>query len=144
MARDTLHQTLAFIGDVPAGRVADLQALAATLTDCPPATLILDCLGYWRHNHIVWAAPAAPPPQLGLLAESLGQALGQAGFPVEKRPFRPHLTLLRKVRTLPQLPDLPPLAWPVSEFVLVASDLSPEGTRYRFLGRWPLAGTGAG
>lgn len=144
MARDTLHQTLAFIGEVPAGRVAQLRELAAGLSDCPAATLTLDHLGYWRHNHIVWAAPTDPPPQLSRLAERLGQALEPAGFPVERRPFQPHLTLLRKVRTPPQLPDLPPLAWPVSEFVLAASDLGPEGARYRFLGRWPLAGTATG
>jgi 2'-5' RNA ligase len=140
MARDTLHQTLAFIGEVSAARVAALQELAAGLSACPGCTLVLDRLGYWRHNHIVWAAPSASPAELGLLAGRLGQALEGAGFPVEKRPFQPHLTLLRKVRNPPELPLLAPQAWPVEDFVLVASELTPEGSRYRVLERWPLAG----
>jgi RNA 2',3'-cyclic 3'-phosphodiesterase len=140
MARDTLHQTLAFIGDVPASRVANLEALAAGLTDCPAAAMSLDRLGYWRHNHIVWAAPSVPSAQLSLLAERLGLALERAGFPVEKRPFQPHITLLRNVHKLPDLPVLQGQEWPVDDFVLVASQLTPEGSQYRVLGRWPLAG----
>src|SRR5574337_2181232 len=91
MARDTLHQTLAFIGDIPAGRVADLERVAAGLVDNPAGELKLDRLGYWRHNHIVWAAPSAPSESLARLAETLGMALADAGFAVEKRPFRPHI-----------------------------------------------------
>ena len=139
MARDTLHQTLAFIGEIPESRVAQLQELAAGLIDCPAGTLNLDRLGYWRHNHIVWAAPSAPSPPLGVLAERLGAALEGAGFRVEKRPFTPHVTLLRKVHNQPELPVLPPQKWPVDDFVLVASQLTPEGSTYRIIGRWPLA-----
>lgn len=139
MARDSLHQTLAFIGEVPAGRVADLEELAAGLSDCPAGGLSLDHLGYWRHNRIVWAAPSTAPAELALLADRLRLALAQAGFRTEDRPFRPHLTLLRNVPRLPELPVLPRQAWPVDDFVLVASRLTPEGSRYRILGRWPLA-----
>jgi RNA 2',3'-cyclic 3'-phosphodiesterase len=144
MARETLHQTLAFLGEVPAHRVAALRDLAAGLTDCPASTLTLDRLGYWRHNHIVWAAPSTPAVELALLAERLGRGLERAGFPVEKRPFQPHLTLLRNVRNPPVLPPLAPMAWPVADFVLVASELGPQGARYRTVAKWPLSGDGAG
>jgi RNA 2',3'-cyclic 3'-phosphodiesterase len=144
MDRDTLHQTLAFIGEVPTSRVADLQDLAAGLTDCPAGTLSLDHVGYWRHNHIVWAAPSVPSPQLSLLAERLGLALERAGFRVEKRPFQAHITLLRNVRNPPELPLLPRQEWPVDAFVLVASQLTPEGSRYQIIGNWPLAAGVAG
>ena len=139
MARDTLHQTLAFIGEVPESQVAELQKLAAGLADCAAGTLNLDQLGYWRHNHIVWAAPSMPTPSLSMLAERLGLVLERGGFRVEKRPFHPHITLLRNVRRVPDLPVLPSQQWPVDDFVLVASQLTPGGSRYRIIGRWPLA-----
>ena len=122
------------------GRIADLLALAASLGGGPGASLCLDRLGYWRHNRIVWAGASQPPPELARLASQLGEALAKAGFPVERRPFHPHLTLLRKVANPPELPVAAVPPWPVTEFLLMASDLRPDGARYRPLGRWPLGG----
>lgn len=143
MAEETLHQTLAFLGNVPAPRLAELQALAASLHR-PGCSLSLDRLGYWPHNQILWAGPGETPEPLGELAATLGKGLAVLGFPVERRPFRLHVTLLRKAQRAPLATAIPPLAWPVRDFVLVASRLEAPGPRYQVLGRWELAEPAAG
>ena len=136
MRCDTLHITLVFLGEIPAGRVADARKLADELV-LEPFDLTLDRLGYWRHNRILWAGGVSP--RLTFLAETLGQALRAADFALDARPFVPHLTLLRDARcvAVPPLPEA--VTWPVREFVLAESRQSRDGPRYDIVARWPLA-----
>jgi len=121
---DTIHLTLAFLGE------ADPQAaLAAGRGVRGRATsLMVDSARYWNHNRIVWVGPANVPPELAQLARALG----------ETREFAGHVTLLRKAHPSAQLPPLPPLEWPVREFLLVNSTLGPEGPSYEVLERFAL------
>jgi 2'-5' RNA ligase len=89
---------------------------------------MVDSARYWNHNRIVWVGPANVPPELAQLARALG----------ETREFAGHVTLLRKARPPAQLPPLPPLEWPVREFLLVNSNLGPEGPSYEVLERFAL------
>jgi RNA 2',3'-cyclic 3'-phosphodiesterase len=136
MRRDTLHVTLAFLGEQPTDRLADARR-AADAVAAEPFDLKLDRLGYWKHNRILWAGGVSP--RLTFLAGSLADQLRTAGFSLEERPFVAHLTLLRDARCaeVPVLPE--PFSWPVREFVLAESRLAREGSRYEIIGRWPLA-----
>ncbi|CAB1367979.1 RNA 2',3'-cyclic phosphodiesterase [Denitratisoma oestradiolicum] len=137
MARDTLHLTLAFLGQVEETRLLELHDIAAAIR-VPAFTLTLDRLGYWRHNRILWAGCATLPPELEALAAALHQALRHAGFAMEERPFAAHVTLLRNARC----EVVPGLAlsqsWSVAGFGLVESRPSPAGADYRMLASWPL------
>jgi len=136
MRCDTLHVTLAFLGDIPADRLTEARKAADTVV-AEPFDLELDRLGYWKHNRILWAGGVSP--RLTFLAEALGDNLRAAGFALESRPFFAHLTLLRDARCV-ELPVMrEAVRWPVSEFVLAESRLSREGSRYDIVGRWPLA-----
>jgi len=74
------------------------------------------------------------------LATSLSTALRQAGFAVERRPFKPHVTLVRKLRPgSASLPELPGYEWRCRRFDLVQSVLQPQGAAYRKLASWNLA-----
>lgn len=135
MARDSLHLTLAFLGEVSLEQAAAARVAADGLRQ-PGFELCLDRLGYWRHNHILWAGGDCPP--LVTLAGRLQQALGRAGFQMEERPFATHLTLLRNARCASP-PDLvEPVRWPVREFLLVASDPTSGRAAYRAVHRWAL------
>ncbi len=136
MRRDTLHLTLAFLGDISLERVADARRIADAIV-ARPFDLMLDCLGYWRHNRIFWAGGAVPP-RLTFLASALGDALRDAGFTLDARPFAPHVTLLRDAHcaTTPTLSEA--IAWPVREFVLAESRRSSSGAHYEIVARWPL------
>ena len=81
------------------------------------------------------------------VAAAVQAAIRACDLPVEERPFSPHLTLAR-----PKFPatreaeafldqPLPPLpAFPVQEFILFASRLTPHGAEHLPLYRFPLPG----
>jgi 2'-5' RNA ligase len=138
MRRESLHLTLAFLGDVPRDRVAELLALAAGVAG-EAFSLIMERTGSWKGNRVVWAAPQATPPALGRLADALSSTLRGAGFTLEERPFSPHLTLLRNARLPPPADMWVQVCWPVASFALVESERLADGAHYRVLERWSLA-----
>lgn len=139
MQPDTLHMTLAFLGNIPVDRVWAAEAVAAGLSG-RSFDLHLDRLSHWKHNHIVWAGAARTPEALVQLADELAEGLREAGLELEKRPFAAHVTLLRDAKGNVELPRPVPLVWPARDFVLVESKLTSAGARYEVVGRWPLQG----
>lgn len=131
-----LHITLAFLGDTAPERVADLQGLAAGIA-VTPFILRLTQAGVWPRSGIGWLAPSECPPPLLALVQQLNAALGQAGFPVERRPYRPHITVLRKAVRAPADPVAVDIDWPVAGFALLQSTLGKHGPEYRVLAAWP-------
>lgn len=137
MRRDTIHLTLAFLGEFPSPDVARVSAIAADI-GAPPFTLELDHVGAWHGNRILWTGPAHTPPALAALAQTLADRLRAAGFALEQRVFTPHVTLVRNARRAPQIGATRTLHWTVASFVLVASERAESGAQYRVIGRWPL------
>jgi RNA 2',3'-cyclic 3'-phosphodiesterase len=104
-----------------------------------PFELILDIVGCWKHNGIAWAAPARVPPPLLALVEGLESRLRAAGFELENRRYRPHVTLLRRAECRPvDAQPGEPLRWMVDRFVLVRSRRSGRGSDYERLAEWQL------
>lgn len=136
MRQESLHLTLAFLGNVPESALPDLLRLGDNLK-AEPFQMRLDRLDYWPHNHILWAGCTPAPAALLALAEELRQHLARLGHTQVSHSFTPHVTLLRQARTgAPDtLPLCQPLSWPVTEFRLVESR---PGADYRAIGRWLL------
>jgi RNA 2',3'-cyclic 3'-phosphodiesterase len=132
-----VHLTLAFLGDVPAGRVVDATAAADEIA-VPPFELRIDTRGYWRHNRIVWAGAARCPPPLRDLVARLTGMLGAAGFQCETREYVPHITLLREARRAPLLQINEAIAWRAKDFVLMRSVHRDAVLVYDIVQRWPL------
>jgi len=136
MRPETLHLTLAFVGDVAPARLPRLCAIGDGIP-WPELVLKLDHLGYWPHNHIVWAGCRQTPPALAELVQQLSEALGTAGFELPLRPFRPHVTLARKVVVQDwRAPEFEPMAWHVGGARLVMSERDASGAHYRALAHW--------
>ena len=144
-SQENIHVTLAFIGDVPVGRLADLER-AVREVHGEAFALTLDRFGIWRHNRIFWAGCSVLPPALAELSAALGAALTAAGFAVAdaRRTFTPHVTLARKMAVLDtELPECEPVASNNRQFVLVRSSLSAGASSYRSIAEFPLlAGSG--
>jgi 2'-5' RNA ligase len=141
MRRETLHLTLAFIGDVAPDRLAELGDIAGSIS-LPIFDQPFDRLQCLPRKKICWAAAGAISPVLRDLAAALHDRLKAAGFRTEERPFAAHVTLLRHARCekMPEGDSLS-IVWSVCDFVLVESDLKPEGAGYRILQRWVLGQT---
>lgn len=134
---DDIHLTLAFVGEV------DMETFPRLLA--PPADaftssflLTLDDWGCWARNGIGWAAPSRIPDALRDLAASLEGWLRGAGFELERRPFMPHVTLVRQAQCVPLPGSMAPIEWRVETFALINSQIGPGGARYEPLRTWPL------
>jgi len=137
---ETIHLTLAFLGDVAVERLPELLRVAKEV-HAAAFDLTLDRFGVWQHNHLFWAGCASPPALLDL-ADTLSKRLLEAGLAAAdaKRPFVPHVTLVRKlVRLDVALPAAQALTFHCGAFVLVRSRLSDKGSAYEVLARFPLA-----
>jgi RNA 2',3'-cyclic 3'-phosphodiesterase len=134
---ESIHLTLAFLGEVADDRVGDAVKAARSVRG-ERHKLPIECAKVWAHNNIAWVGPERTPPALESLVRSLHESLRTHGFTIESRPFAAHITLIRKARKAARLPGLPALEWPVDEFTLVRSRLSPKGSGYEIMGRFPL------
>jgi 2'-5' RNA ligase len=134
-----LHITLAFLGPRNGAEGSAAHAVAAQIAG-RGFTLRLDSLGHWRQPQVVWLAPTVVPAALQELESTLRRGLGQTGIEVDPRPFKPHLTLFRKVGRVPRALPVPHFDWPIADFRLVESVTHPQGVRYEILGSWPLIG----
>ncbi len=134
-----LHITLAFLGSADADKQRCAEAAAAGIA-AAPFTLTLDSLGHWPRPQVSWVGSTAAPDAMNDLMTCLCSALTRCGFDLDNRPFRPHVTLLRKAHGRPEFPPalVPPIQWPVSQIHLVASVTRPQGAEYRIVGTWPL------
>ena len=138
MRASALHTTLLFLGDVLQHRLEALQ-LAAQEADVEPCDLAFDAAHYWGHNHIVYASPNAVPPQLAQLVHILERCLNRHYFHFDKRPYKPHVTLLRHAHwNDAPLPEMQRVVWQIRDFALVQSVPDEEGANYRVLVKFPL------
>lgn len=134
-----IHLTLAFLGEVSVARIAALQAIGAAAAAAATAFVVnFDRVGAFRGSGIAWAGASETPAELSRLAAELSAALSAAGFVTDPRPFHAHVTLARRCRRRTGVPLAAPIAWSVARLVLNASDLAPDGPRYRELAGWAL------
>jgi len=144
-----LHVTLAFLGAVPEGRVAELDRIARRVAQVFPARgqpllLSFDRLAHWARAQILCALGAGEPEAAQAAAER-GEAMAAgapelsarlknetaaAGFSPDLKPFRAHVTVARKVPHAPAALAVPPVLWRFDAFALIESRTDPGGPVY--------------
>lgn len=132
---ENLHMTLAFVGETPLDRIAEAREVLHHLP-LAPIDLTLESVGrfHQRKGDVLWLGAGACS-ELEKLQQELVHQLRQTGFPLEERPFLPHVTLARKVPHLSdagQLEGLLPEPIPVSfrRVGLIRSQLTSQGPLY--------------
>jgi 2'-5' RNA ligase len=113
-APDQWHLTLVFLGEVPEDRLpAVVAAGTRTLHEAAAARLQLRGGGRFG-DRVLWVGLRDDGALRGL-ADALRAELRTDGFPVDDKPFRPHLTLARSRSG--RRPDLRPAAAALDGFV---------------------------
>ena len=150
--RSNWHVTVNFLGEVPKERFDELKmVVAATVGAIKPGAVHLAGIGAFpslANAKVLWAGIEQESGTAGLLAESLGDALGQAGFRQEHRRYHPHLTLARisppgslEGLISDDISDrLDPEPFVLEDVVVFRSHLSPKGTTYEDVARVRLSG----
>ena len=144
MRADTLHLTLAFLGNTPEDRVDALVPAVQTWPAIPSGQVVLQRFGRFAGPKVVWAGPVADSVQhtqwLKELHDTFWQRLEDLGWSRPDAAFRPHVSLLRKAGdgdvSLLQRPEL---AWTPERCVLVASTPMEGKSSYRVLAQLPFS-----
>lgn len=151
VAVHNLHATLLFLGSVAQSRVSEVMAIAARAAagmampgrvDSSLPGFVFDRVEFWKKAHVLVATPSvvggAGDVLAGALAEVLARETLTAGFAPDPKPFRPHVTLARKVAFLKTELAMQPVSWSFAEFALVESQTAPDGPVYAVLESYPL------
>lgn len=142
------HLTLAFLGDVAEGRVAEVErAVGQVAADGDPLRCELAGADRFDGRVLFLAVADDPSGAIAGLGEAIQGAVEDAGLPVRRKPVRPHLTLARASRSGTTVTDqvaaaVAPVAaeWDADEVALVRSHLGGGPARYEALSAWTLGG----
>lgn len=131
--RENYHITLAFLGEQPESRVADLTA-AMDCCGTESFPVLFEGLGEFE-NGVVWRGIEASEKLMQLQRELTDQ-LRLRNFDLECREFKPHLTLARRVilkediRLSDLLEQIKPLLFQADKMTLMHSELTNTGAVY--------------
>lgn len=129
------HVTLAFLGMQNAAVIPRVCALAAGL-HFPSCELVLDHLGRFKRAGVLWLGASKPPRALTRFQQTLVEALTAADIGHDPKPWKPHLTLYRKMRTVPPTMSPVNIRWPLRGFSLVESVSVNRGVEYHDIASW--------
>ena len=146
-----IHLTLKFLGEVDQSIVADItSALQEAIEPFEAGVRIAELGGFGGARlRVVWVGVDGDTEALASLAGRVDQALRPLGFPLERRPFAPHLTLARvqdrvgppeRQRLAALIEGYRPAPMPsmlLTEVSLMQSILRPGGSVYRRLATFP-------
>ncbi len=137
MPDESLHLTLAFLGEVDDKRAAALVDWVSRLA-VPPGEWRLNAWGRFQRPGIVWVGGQAPDPALVTLHCRLWDELESQGLQGRPSRYVPHVTLLRRAERLETegLPT-PALTWRYNRFELIQSITDARGSRYVSLAHSP-------
>ncbi len=148
-----IHLTLKFLGDTDPDRISGIQnKLTETLTPCERFRLSLSSVGVFpgtQNPRVLWVGLKDDDGTLKTLQATIEKTLESVGFPIEQRPFSPHLTLARikSPRGKKELKNeldavnqqgIDPHPFDVGEIHLYESQLTPKGSIYTVLANFKL------
>ncbi|MCA2997235.1 MAG: RNA 2',3'-cyclic phosphodiesterase [Rhodocyclaceae bacterium] len=135
----SLHLTMVFVGNVPQKRLLEMKMVASRVR-AAPFRYTVDTAGCFATARIAWLASDQPPQALFDLQKALHDGVRAADFDVDRRTFRPHITVARHITDAIETYPISPCSWDVDKFVLVKTEQDASGVRYEVIDQWPLIG----
>lgn len=139
---ENIHLTLKFLGEVSESLIAEVAKVCLKCAaDFHYLDFTLSGVGAFpdpRQPRILWVGLRGDLGPLVQLQKELDEGLSRIGFEPDRKPFSAHLTMgrvksRRNSRALMAAANdyqLAPIAFSVSEIVLMRSQLHPAGSRY--------------
>nr|WP_275299073.1 RNA 2',3'-cyclic phosphodiesterase [Halomonas kenyensis] len=133
MPDESLHLTLAFLGEVEPAKATELAAWVQDLA-IQPGEWRPDSWGSFRRPGIIWIGGQEPDLALERLQGKVWDTLEPLGLGPAPARFIPHVTLLRRAARLclEELPQVK-LTWPYQRIELIHSITDENGACYRSL-----------
>lgn len=147
VSASNLHVTLSFLGEVADESLPALLAAAAQVR-APPVSIRFDGFDYWPKPSVLCAVEMHPEPEApaSRLARRVDDAVSAAGFSPDHKPYRAHITLLRKINAQAAAA----CTWPVAmeepfllscdRFELMTSRREEQRSIYSSIHSWVLDG----
>lgn len=135
-----LHVTLAFLGSVPERQLRELAEIAREAAGGGRLELAFDHLEHWRAAQLLCALPAEASAPVAALARRLQDVLATGGFAPDLKPFRPHVTVVRKVSRPGGIGKIDSVAWSFTELALIESRTVAAGALYSVVESYLLCG----
>ena len=140
---ENVHLTLLFLGEIRANQLNMLCSAANKVRE-QSFDFIVDSVGYWKFNRLIYATAGEVPQRLLRLVHSLKVQMPTI-VSFENRIFKPHITLVRKcnLNFLPKSLHYldAPIIWPVKDWILVKSEKVRDRIVYTPINRWALLST---
>lgn len=129
------HVTLAFLGMQEAQLIPTVCGVANGLS-FEPCKVKLDHIGRFKRAGVLWLGASEVPDSLVAFQHDLVGALLAAGIGYDRKPWKLHLTLYRKMRTAPPTMEPVEVSWPLNGFSLVESVSAGRGVVYHDIASW--------
>lgn len=146
---ENMHITLKFLGETESTKLRAIREALHAIRSSQAITLKFLGLGFFpneKRARVFWAGMESSV-NLPAIAAEIDQSMHKLGFPLENRPFTPHLTLARF-----EPPGIPVKLFAAAEerssrefgsltareFHLIESKLKPAGAEYTTLHSFPF------
>src|SRR5512134_1221996 len=117
MRAENLHLTFAFIGSLDDEAARRLASACGTLA-FEPFDWQVDSIGCFARPRVLWAGGPLSPALEALVAD-VRSMLDRLQVNYDRKPFVPHITLLRDVKSFDGEASLtPPLRWRIEDVAL--------------------------
>ncbi|MGQ8364583.1 RNA 2',3'-cyclic phosphodiesterase [Glaciecola sp. 1036] len=132
------HITLAFLGSVEPRQLENL-ILGIDNLQLPKVEIILDTLGFWSKPQILFLGTKTVTAELEALAKRLSGVARSCNIDVRQGEYRPHVTLVRKVKNNPPCALIDPsFECKFSMMHLFESVSGKQGVHYPIRHSWSL------
>ena len=132
------HVTSVFLGHL---KPTQLDQICSDIDNCQfsPTSIALNKLGYWSRPKILFLGTEQTSDELETISHKLTSIAKSAGVQIHERPYKPHVTLVRKVTDgAPGAIIEPDFECKFSELHLFESVSGAKGVRYPIRYSWPL------
>jgi len=129
------HATLAFLGMQQPHQIPQIESVASRLS-FERCKIVMDCIGRFSRAGVLWLGASRIPEPLMQFQQSLVEALLDAGIGHDRKAWKFHITLYRKMRMPPPIMDPVAIEWSLDGFELIESVSIRSGVEYHSIGHW--------